>query len=769
MKASILVGHVLDRLKDIPDGSVQTCVTSPPYWGLRDYGTAEWEGGDTFCDHKKPSRFDYALNSGLGPTGVQDQASNAVSGSVTQYSSVCEKCGAQRIDNQIGLEKTPQEYVEKIVSVFREVKRVLRDDGTCWANMGDSYAANRGYQVPDGKWVDVGNSKGMKADDFGLKPKDLVGVPWMLAFALRADGWYLRSEIIWCLSGGAFIYARTQKGDMPLMVRDVARLDPSTVKLWNGKKWTQVSGWSRSKRRGTEIEILLRSGERIGCTPTHQWPTSRGLLKASELSIGDLLQSVTIPEPEHPLDTATISRDVAWFVGLYIAEGSRSKDKIQISGHAKEGARWERCRRIALEWGGSASKDVSGNGMTIHMYGKFLNTIIDQFVSGRIAKNKCLAPVCWRYSNEWLRSLLDGYLSGDGGWDEANERWRLGFCRNYNLERDLRTLAARLSFRLVLNPGYSTCNGKKFPSFHGEIRFKVSGHHNCKYPQEIVEIRKARCREVYDIGVADEPHTYALASGIITHNSKPNPMPESVGDRPTKAHEQIFLLSKSPRYFYDIEAIKEESIVAPGEGGHQRFGNPGGKAEIEYGALVSGDIWYGNGTRNKRSVWTVVTQPFPEAHFATFPEALIEPCILAGTSEHGACPECGSPYKRIMQKTGWPDPENIEDDQGRMKASGEIATDTQRRKELSGAKHAAFKAANPDVLLGWEPTCKCVSDKPLKPCLVLDPFCGSGTTGVVALRYHRDFIGCELNPEYASMAERRINNEAPMFNEVEVK
>ncbi|MGD0022981.1 MAG: DNA methyltransferase [Smithellaceae bacterium] len=122
-----------------------------------------------------------------------------------------------------------------------------------------------------------------------------------------------------------------------------------------------------------------------------------------------------------------------------------------------------------------------------------------------------------------------------------------------------------------------------------------------------------------------------------------------------------------------------------------------------------------------------------------------------------------------MQKTGWPDPENIEDDQGRMKASGEIATDTQRRKELSGAKHAAFKAANPDVLLGWEPTCKCVSDKPLKPCLVLDPFCGSGTTGVVALRYHRDFIGCELNPEYASMAERRINNEAPMFNEVEVK
>src|SRR6185503_15748356 len=99
--------------------------------------------------------------------------------------------------------------------------------------------------------------------------KDMIGVPWMLAFAMRDDGWYLRQEIIWCLSGGTYVYVRSQKGDMPMTIKDLHRLDPKTVKLWNGKKWTQLLGTSRSARKGTEIELVLRSGERISCTPTH--------------------------------------------------------------------------------------------------------------------------------------------------------------------------------------------------------------------------------------------------------------------------------------------------------------------------------------------------------------------------------------------------------------------------------------------------------------------------------------------------------------------
>lgn len=98
---------------------------------------------------------------------------------------------------QIGLEDTPAAYVEALVTVFREVRRVLKPTGVCWLNLGDTYAANRGYQVPDSKWIDVGNSRGMKAASLGVKPKDLIGIPWMTAFALRDDGWYLRSDVIW--------------------------------------------------------------------------------------------------------------------------------------------------------------------------------------------------------------------------------------------------------------------------------------------------------------------------------------------------------------------------------------------------------------------------------------------------------------------------------------------------------------------------------------------------------------------------------------------
>lgn len=306
MSWEVREGNCLDLLAAMPDESVQTCVTSPPYWGLRDYGEAA----------------------------------------------------------QLGLEPTPEEYVENMVAVFREVRRVLRDDGTLWLNLGDSYMGGGGGNYGSG--ISTASDHGQHLtnvrnrrefiENTGLKTKDLVGIPWRVALALQADGWYLRSDIIW---------------------------------------------------------------------------------------------------------------------------------------------------------------------------------------------------------------------------------------------------------------------------------------------------------------------------------HKPNPMPESVTDRPTKAHEYIFLLTKQPRYYYDADAIREAldgPLHAPGNkkldasrGDHDRmekvWGNPGG--------------------RNRRSVWTVTTKPFSGAHFAVFPPDLIEPCILAG------CPEGGT---------------------------------------------------------------------------VLDPFSGSGTTGMVALRHDRSYIGLELNPEYAAMSRDRIRDDAPLLN-----
>jgi site-specific DNA-methyltransferase (cytosine-N4-specific) len=132
-EATLYTGDALFVLKTLPDESVQCCVTSPPYWGLRDYGTATWEGGDAGCDHKV-GRFETPCS--------DKQRSNSESGDV-QAAGVCPKCGARRIDAQLGLEESPEAYVAKMVEVFREVKRVLRRDGTLWLNIGSSYFTGR--------------------------------------------------------------------------------------------------------------------------------------------------------------------------------------------------------------------------------------------------------------------------------------------------------------------------------------------------------------------------------------------------------------------------------------------------------------------------------------------------------------------------------------------------------------------------------------------------------------------------------------------------
>lgn len=179
-----------------------------------------------------------------------------------------------------------------------------------------------------------------------------------------------------------------------------------------------------------------------------------------------------------------------------------------------------------------------------------------------------------------------------------------------------------------------------------------------------------------------------LRSDIIW--SKPNPMPESVTDRPTKAHEYIFLLSKSARYYYNAAAIREPYSASTLTQFQQPYTGEGTKDYAAAGVQNPSDIKRRITDKqqqtgaNKRSVWHVATQPFPEAHFATYPEKLIEPCILAGS------------------RPG----------------------DT-----------------------------------------VLDPFTGSGTTGAVAIRHQRNFIGCELNPEYVKLAEKRIGGVAPLFSE----
>lgn len=230
-----------------------------------------------------------------------------------------------------------------------------------------------------------------------------------------------------------------------------------------------------------------------------------------------------------------------------------------------------------------------------------------------------------------------------------------------------------------------------------------------------------------------------LRSEIIW--AKPNPMPESVTDRPTSAHEKVYLLSKSPRYFYDAEAVREPMNGNTNDRGTKR-NPPIDNAGIGHKGWVSYMTKDNELTqRNLRNVWTIATAPFRESHFATFPPKLVELCIKAGTSEKGVCAGCGRPWVREVERTA------MEIDQSpRVDALGTMTK------------------APTSKTTGWRPSCGC--EAAVKPATVLDPFLGAGTTGLVSDRLGRDCIGVELNPDYAEMARKRIYRDAPLFAEV---
>ncbi|HEX9951230.1 MAG TPA: site-specific DNA-methyltransferase, partial [Rubricoccaceae bacterium] len=451
-QTTIHVGDALRSLRSMPDASVHCVVTSTPYYGLRDYGTATWAGGDPDCAHVAvgTSRTPWA-NSVPGPNGLAGK--NAGGRNTTKETGGhCAVCGAVREDAQIGLEPTPAEFVAALVAVFVEVWRVLRDDGTLWLNLGDSYATGGGkanspgggeqgkrFTERAGFGAARGGHEGKHAGAGvpvtqpnrmplpGLKSKDLIGIPWRVAFALQEAGWYLRSEVIW---------------------------------------------------------------------------------------------------------------------------------------------------------------------------------------------------------------------------------------------------------------------------------------------------------------------------------AKPSPMPESVTDRPTRAHETVFLLTKQPRYFYDAFAIAEPAAQSSAARAYLAK-RPVSKRHVEMqeaGIHGKSDTLrvYNRETRNARTVWTISSKPFSGAHFATMPPTLAERCIMAGTSAAGCCPSCGVAYRRQTEKLkGEPDAFN-----GSRFDTGKTGQ-TQRR---NGDTPRTVSTRT----TGWAAGCRCEAG-PAAPCTVLDPFAGVGTTALVASRLGRDAVLCELSPEYAEAARRRIS------------
>lgn len=467
MTTIVLCGDARTALRGLPDGCVQCVVTSPPFFNLRDYGTATWSGGDPACDHVVG-----AIRTGLGLAKLGEQyrggGHKASEPKPMTAKGDCPRCGALRIDQQIGLEKSPEEYIAEIVAVFREVRRVMRADAIAWLNLGDSFASS---------------TKGTGGDG--------------TSSGLMRDG---RGE--------------------------------------NGRR-SKFAAVTRQTHAPTKIN-----------------------------------------------------------------HGAKAKDLLMMPA------------RVALA------------------------------------------------------------LQADGWW---------------------------------------------------------------------------------------------LRSDIIWH--KVNPMPESITDRPTSCHEHVFMLTRSPKYFFDAEAVKEVAAYPNGPNAPSSIKSPHGqgftrkalrnatesrhRASIPGGQSMQAEP---NGTRNIRNVWTIATTPFPGAHFACFPQKLVEPCIKAATSEKGRCSVCGAPFRRIMEKGA---PDLAHQIACGSDAAGAYDGEAQKNYADAGVQNASdvkrriLAGMVEKRTIGWKPTCLHVDAKPI-PCLVLDCFGGAGTTGIVANRLGRDAILYDLNPAYVTMAEDRI-------------
>lgn len=245
---------------------------------------------------------------------------------------------------------------------------------------------------------------------------------------------------------------------------------------------------------------------------------------------------------------------------------------------------------------------------------------------------------------------------------------------------------------------------------------------------------------------------WVLRSDIVWE--KGTCMPESVQDRPTRSHEYVFLLTKSQRYFYDSEAIrepaKEESLQRLVRGvsdQHKNIAVPGKQTNSLHKPREHGDSYKGRMTRNKRSVWHVNPEPFKDSHFAVFPTKLIEPMILAGCPAQ-VCSVCGAPWEREVEvgepmRSGGLGGNSVSSAYGPMDRGGHGQWDK-----------GHMLTTSPKTTIGFKPTCDCNAST--RPGLVLDPFMGSGTTALVARKLGRSYLGCDLNESYVAMAKDRL-------------
>ena len=662
-------GDVLERLAELPSESVHCVVTSPPYFGQRNYGA----------------------------------------------------------EGQIGVERSIDEYVAKMVAVFAEVRRVLRRDGTFWVNLGDGYhSRNRGGYHRDGERgykggpIQMGNIGSLRragADgpasnrlaQTGLKAKDLMMMPARVALALQADGWWIRSEITWCKPSPMPESVQGSRWERHwITIKEYEKLSrlPSFIRADEGSR-PALSNLSESQGEGISTNGSLPnsapeiSGQPQGADHYQSTGTAPGY-KGKE-AVGESI-------PIRPAQQSQIHSDSEGTGG----EGAVAAPVAEQS--QREGVR----RRSA-----SAPQDESAMALTQARDRSSLSSDT-QGQSG--SRGHVRTSQGAEGAESWVSD--DAGMAGD----PTSEQGPL----------------------FLLQTASETDDGSRNTTEQGRTAHDEQRRGGLPALQ-LAEERPNTPSLVECPGCAK----CAVNDGFILRIS---------AGRPTSATEKIYLLTRSSRYFYDLDAERvafaaperdqaaarraraieshksmptaERNGIRPAkQEGHRRrhagFNERWDEAEANGSAPTGRNLW---------NYWIIPPEPFRDAHFATFPSELPRRCISLGTSAKGVCAACGAPWVRVVERTG-----HIN---GREPAHVPLNSPT---KTDSTGWQPTTRATD-----SWRPSCK--HEAEIVPATVLDPFAGSGTTLLAAIRMERSAIGIELNPAYVEMARKRIIAAAPLLN-----